>query len=53
MFLPLVAMAGALPENDPDKKKDEPVDNAPATGAGTFTGAVTVGDEIRALFGLN
>ena len=53
MFLPLVPMAGALPETDSNKKKDEAVDNAPATDAETFTGAVTVGDEIRALFGLN
>ncbi len=53
MFLPLVPMAGALPETDSNKKKDEAVDNAPATDAEPFTGAVTVGDEIRALFGLN
>jgi hypothetical protein len=52
MFLPLVPMAGALPDTDPNKKKDEPEDNAPATDAETFTDAVTVGDEIRALFEL-
>ena len=53
MFLPLVPMAGVLPETNSNKKKDEAVDNAPATDAEPFTGAVTVGDEIRALFGLN